>query len=39
MIVSIWRATVSRLYVRPTSKRWFVKIVQVIMKHAPFDAM
>jgi len=25
--------------VRPTSKKWFWKIVQVTMKHDPFDAM
>jgi hypothetical protein len=30
---------VSRFYVRPTSKRWFFKIVQMTMKHDPFDAM
>ena len=26
---------VSYFYVRPTSKRWFLKIVQVTMKHVP----
>ena len=26
-------------YVRPTSKRQFLKLVQVTMKHDPFDAM
>ena len=30
---------VSRLCVKPTSKRWFMKIVQVTMKHDPFDVM
>ena len=30
---------VSRVCVRPTSKRWFLKIVQVTMKHDPFDAI
>jgi hypothetical protein len=28
---------VSRFCVRSTSKRWFLKIVQVTMKHDPFD--
>ena len=39
MVVSIHSAMVSWFYVRPTSKRWFLKIVQVTMKHDPFDAM
>jgi hypothetical protein len=30
---------VSRFCVRPTSKRWFLKSVQVTTKHVPFDAM
>ena len=29
----------SEFYVRPIYKRWFFKIVQVTMKHDPFDAM
>jgi hypothetical protein len=24
---------------RPTSKRWFLKVVQMTMKHDPFDAI
>ena len=39
MIVSVHIAMVSRFCVRPTYKRWFSKIVQVTMKHDPFDAM
>jgi hypothetical protein len=39
MVVSIQSAMVFRFCVRPTSKRWFLKIVQVTMKHDPFDAM
>ena len=31
-------AMVSRFCVRPTSKRWFLWIVQVTMKHDPLDA-
>ena len=27
------------LHIRPTSKRWFLKVVQVTMKHDPLDAM
>ena len=38
MDVKSTRATVSRFCVRPTSKRWFLKIVQVTMKRDPFDA-
>ena len=30
---------VSRFCVRPTSKRWFLKITQVTVKHDPFDAI
>jgi hypothetical protein len=29
----------SRYRVWPTSKRWFLKIVQMTMKHDPFNAM
>jgi hypothetical protein len=39
MVVSIWGAMVSWFCVRPTSKRWFKKKIQVTMKHDPFDAM
>ena len=38
-VVGVWSAMVSRFGVRPTSKRWFLKIGQVTMKHDPFDAM
>ena len=36
---SVRSARASWFYVRPTSKRWFLKTVQVTMKHDPFDAM
>ena len=39
MFVSVWSAMVSRICVGRTSKRWFLKIVQVTMKHDLFDAM
>jgi hypothetical protein len=39
MAVRFWSAMVSYFCVRPTSKRWFLKIVQVSMKRDPFDAM
>ena len=39
MVVSVWSAMVSRFSGRPTSKRRFLKIIQVIMKRDPFDAM
>jgi hypothetical protein len=32
-------ALVSWFCVRPTSERWFLKIVQVTMKHDPLDAI
>jgi hypothetical protein len=38
-VVRFWSAMVSQFYVKPTSKRWFLKMVQVLMKHDPFDAM
>jgi hypothetical protein len=38
-VVSFLSATVSWFCVRHTSKRWFFNIVQVIMKHVPFDAI
>ena len=39
MVASVQSVMVSRFCVRPTSKRWFLKIVQVTMKHDPLDAM
>ena len=39
MVVRFWIAIVSQFCVRPTSKRWFLKIIQVTMKHDSFDAM
>jgi hypothetical protein len=39
MVVSVQSAMVSQFCVRPTSQRWFLNIVQVAMKHDPFDAM
>ena len=39
MVMSIWSAMVYRFCVKPTSKRWFVKIVHVTMIHDPFDVM
>ena len=38
-IVSVRSAMVSWFIVRPIYKRWFLKIVQVTLKHGPFDAM
>ena len=38
-VVSAHSVMVSRVWVRPTSKSWFLKIVQVTMNHDPFDAM
>ena len=38
-VVNMQNAMVSWFCVKPTSKRWFVKIVQVTMKHNPYDAM
>ena len=38
-VVSVWNAMVSWFCVRPSSKRWFLKLVQVTMKHDPFDAI
>ena len=38
--MSVQSAIVSPWFcVRPTSKKWFSKIVQVTMKNDPFDAM
>jgi hypothetical protein len=39
MVVSVRSAMVSQFCVRPTSERWFLKIVQVTMKHDTLDAM
>ena len=39
MIVSVHSAMVSQFCGKPTSKRWLLKIVQVTMKHDPFDTM
>ena len=39
MVVSVRSAMVSRFCVGPTSKGWFLKTLQVIMKRDPFDAM
>ena len=38
MVVSVQNTMISRFCVRPTSKRWFLKIVQAAMKYDPFDA-
>jgi hypothetical protein len=35
----LWDFGVSWSCIRPTSKRWFLRIVQVTMKHGPFDNM
>ena len=37
--IMLGSSMVSRFCVRPTSKRWFLRIVQVTMKHDPFDVM
>ena len=37
-VVSVRSAMVSRFCVRPTSKMWFLKIVQVTKIHDPIDA-
>ena len=39
ILVNVRSAMISRFCVRPTSKRWHLKIIQVTMKHDPFDAM
>jgi hypothetical protein len=39
MAVSVQCAMVSQFCVRSTSKRYFLKMIQVTMKHHPFDAM
>ena len=37
MVVSVQSAMVFGFRVRPTSKRWFLKTIQVTMKHDPFN--
>ena len=37
-VVSIQSAMISRFCIRPTSKKWFLKIIQVTMKNDPFNA-
>ena len=37
--VSVWSAMVSRFCVRLPSKRHFLEIIQVSMKHGPFDVV
>ena len=39
MVVSVRSAMVFRFCARHVSKRWFLKITQVTMKHDPLDAM
>jgi hypothetical protein len=39
MVMRVQSVMVYRFGVRPTSKRWFLRIVQVTMKHDPFDVM
>ena len=39
MVMIVRSAMVSRFCGRATSERWFLKIVQVIMEHDPFDFM
>jgi hypothetical protein len=40
IIVSVQCAMVSQWFcAKPTSRRWFLKIVQATMKHNPIDAM
>jgi hypothetical protein len=36
-VVNVWSAMVSRFCIRPTSKKWFLKIVQLTMKHDPIN--
>ena len=38
-VVSVRSTMASRFGVRPTFKRWVLKIVQVTMEHDPLDAM
>ena len=37
--MSVRSAMLFRFYVKPTSKRWFLKVIQVTMKHDSFVAM
>jgi hypothetical protein len=39
MVVSVRSAMVFWFGVKPTSERWFLKVLQVTMKHDPVDAM
>ena len=39
MVVSVRSAMVSPVCVRPTSERGIFKLVQVTIKHDPFNAM
>ena len=39
MVVGFQSAMISRFCVRPTSKRWSLKIIQVTMKPDLFDVM
>jgi hypothetical protein len=39
IVVSVWSAMVSQFYVRPISRRWFLKIFHMTMKHDAFDVM
>ena len=39
MVVRFQSAMVSQFCVRSTSKRWFLKTIQVAVKHYSFDAM
>jgi hypothetical protein len=39
MVVSVRGAMISHFCVRPTSKRWFLKIIQGTMKYDPTHAM
>ena len=38
-VASVRSAMISQFRVRPTSKRWFLKIIQVTLKHDPLVAM
>ena len=39
MVMSVQSAMVSQFCIRPTTKEWFLRIVQAIMKHDPFDVV
>ena len=38
MVVRFRNAIVTQFCVRPPSERWFLKIIQMTVKHDPFDA-